>query len=67
MTSIHPYAACAFVDRLTLELLCTCVQCDVGHMLYSPCRDKLKDAAKCHVCGVAMAGGYRRCHGMERL
>ncbi|KAF8725906.1 hypothetical protein HU200_020474 [Digitaria exilis] len=42
-------------------------QCDVGHMLCLPCHDKLKGIGKCHVCGVAMAGGYRRCHGMERL
>nr|CAB3460258.1 unnamed protein product [Digitaria exilis] len=43
-------------------------QCDEGHMVCSPCSDKLKGAGgKCHVCGVAMAGGYRRCHGMERL
>nr|CAB3463962.1 unnamed protein product [Digitaria exilis] len=43
-------------------------QCDEGYMVCSPCSDKLKGAGgKCHVCGVAMAGGYRRCHGMERL
>nr|CAB3463961.1 unnamed protein product [Digitaria exilis] len=36
-------------------------------MLCLPCHDKLKGIGKCHVCGVAMAGGYRRCHGMERL
>jgi E3 ubiquitin-protein ligase SIAH1 len=44
------------------------MQCDVGHVLCSPCRDKLKGAGTCHVCGVAMgAGGYRRCHAMERV
>ncbi|KAF8725911.1 hypothetical protein HU200_020479 [Digitaria exilis] len=42
-------------------------QCDVGHMLCLPCHDKLKGIGKCDVCGVAVAGGYRRCHGMERL
>ncbi|WVZ96370.1 hypothetical protein U9M48_042021 [Paspalum notatum var. saurae] len=44
-------------------------QCAVGHVVCSPCLEKLKvnDAAgKCHVCGVAMAGGYQRCHAMER-
>ncbi|TVU17710.1 hypothetical protein EJB05_33761, partial [Eragrostis curvula] len=42
-------------------------QCEVGHLLCSPCRDRLAAAGKCHVCGIATAGGYRRCHGMERL
>ncbi|KAG2560389.1 hypothetical protein PVAP13_8KG060000 [Panicum virgatum] len=42
-------------------------QCAVGHVLCSPCRDKLKDAGRCHLCGVALAGGYRRCHAMERV
>nr|CAB3463964.1 unnamed protein product [Digitaria exilis] len=36
-------------------------------MLCLPCHDKLKGIGKCDVCGVAVAGGYRRCHGMERL
>ncbi|KAF8762248.1 hypothetical protein HU200_009802 [Digitaria exilis] len=41
-------------------------QCDVGHVVCSPCRDKLKDTGKCHECGTA-TGDYRRCHAMERL
>ncbi|KAF8725910.1 hypothetical protein HU200_020478 [Digitaria exilis] len=42
--------------------------CVVGHVLCSPCRDKLKGAGKCHVCRVSTrAGGYRRCHAMERM
>jgi E3 ubiquitin-protein ligase SIAH1 len=41
-------------------------QCDVGHVVCSPCHDKLKATGKCHVCGVAR-GSYRRCHDMERL
>ncbi|CAN6331444.1 unnamed protein product [Urochloa humidicola] len=42
-------------------------QCDVGHVVCAPCRDKLNSKGRCHVCGVAMAGGYRRCHAMERV
>ncbi|KAJ1261684.1 hypothetical protein BS78_09G049300 [Paspalum vaginatum] len=42
-------------------------QCAVGHVVCSVCGDKLKDAGACHVCGVAIAGGYRRCHAMERV
>ncbi|KAJ1261691.1 hypothetical protein BS78_09G050000 [Paspalum vaginatum] len=42
-------------------------QCAVGHVVCSMCADTLKDARACHVCGVAMAGGYRRCHAMERV
>nr|CAB3463967.1 unnamed protein product [Digitaria exilis] len=42
-------------------------QCDVGHVLCSPCHEKVKVAGKCHVCRVAMPGGYRRCHAMERV
>ncbi|KAL6607821.1 hypothetical protein ACP70R_040884 [Stipagrostis hirtigluma subsp. patula] len=41
-------------------------QCNVGHVVCSPCRDKLKATGKCHLCGGA-TGGYRRCHAMERL
>ncbi|CAN6326718.1 unnamed protein product [Urochloa humidicola] len=41
-------------------------QCAVGHVVCSPCRDKLKDSRKCHVCRGA-TGGFRRCHAMERL
>ncbi|PUZ64116.1 hypothetical protein GQ55_3G118500 [Panicum hallii var. hallii] len=42
-------------------------QCEVGHVVCSPCRDKLKATGKCHhVCGVA-TGSYRLCHAMERL
>ncbi|WVZ96356.1 hypothetical protein U9M48_042008, partial [Paspalum notatum var. saurae] len=40
------------------------VSCGVGHVLCSPCRDKLKDARQCHVCRGAMAGGYQRCVAM---
>lgn len=43
-----------------------CLQCDVGHVVCSPCRDKLKDTGKCHMCGTA-TGDYRRCRAMERL
>ncbi|KAF2929204.1 hypothetical protein DAI22_05g039600 [Oryza sativa Japonica Group] len=43
-------------------------QCEDGHVVCSPCRDKLAAAAaaavRCHVCG---GGGYRRCHALERL
>ncbi|KAG0517006.1 hypothetical protein BDA96_09G050700 [Sorghum bicolor] len=42
-------------------------QCARGHVLCSPCSDKLRDAGKCHLCGVAMPGGYQRCHAMERV
>ncbi|GJN36024.1 hypothetical protein PR202_gb24847 [Eleusine coracana subsp. coracana] len=41
-------------------------QCDVGHVVCSPCRDKLRGSGKCHLCGTA-TGDYRRCHAMERL
>ncbi|CAN6331439.1 unnamed protein product [Urochloa humidicola] len=41
-------------------------QCNAGHVVCSPCHDKLKVTGKCHVCGVA-TGGYGRCHVMERL
>ncbi|CAL4910294.1 unnamed protein product [Urochloa decumbens] len=41
-------------------------QCNAGHVVCSPCRDKIKATGKCHVCGVA-TGGYGRCHVMERL
>ncbi|KAK3140701.1 hypothetical protein QOZ80_5AG0404590 [Eleusine coracana subsp. coracana] len=45
-------------------------QCEVGHVVCGTCRDKLEAAAaagktECHVCGVA--GGYRRCHAMEKV
>ncbi|CAN6340657.1 unnamed protein product [Urochloa humidicola] len=40
-------------------------QCDVGHVVCSRCHGKLEAAGKCHVCGVVMAGGFRRCHDME--
>uniref|UniRef100_A0A0D9WCY0 RING-type E3 ubiquitin transferase n=1 Tax=Leersia perrieri TaxID=77586 RepID=A0A0D9WCY0_9ORYZ len=43
-------------------------QCPVGHVVCSPCRDKLARTCprKCHVCGVAVVT-YRRCHAMEKL
>ncbi|KAL6897742.1 hypothetical protein ACP4OV_006701 [Aristida adscensionis] len=40
--------------------------CDVGHVVCSPCRKKLKTTGKCHICGVT-TGYYHRCHAMERL
>ncbi|WVZ96345.1 LOW QUALITY PROTEIN: hypothetical protein U9M48_042000, partial [Paspalum notatum var. saurae] len=43
------------------------VRCGVGHVLCSPCRDKLKDARECHERRGAMAGGYQRCLAMERV
>ncbi|KAM0821858.1 hypothetical protein ACQ4PT_071898 [Festuca glaucescens] len=43
-------------------------QCAVGHVVCSPCRDKLLQTKKCHVCRVPTSGGgYRRSHGMEKL
>ncbi|KAB8098161.1 hypothetical protein EE612_027161 [Oryza sativa] len=43
-------------------------QCEVGHVVCAPCRDKLAPAGRCHVCRAAVAGGeYRRCHALERL
>ncbi|WVZ96369.1 hypothetical protein U9M48_042020, partial [Paspalum notatum var. saurae] len=45
-----------------------CTQCANGHVVCSPCGDKLKDAGACYyLCGVAMAGGYQRCNAMERV
>ena len=43
------------------------MQCAVGYALCSSCSDELKDARKCHLCGVAMPGGYQRCHVLERV
>ncbi|WVZ96325.1 hypothetical protein U9M48_041980 [Paspalum notatum var. saurae] len=40
-------------------------QCSEGHVVCSPCRDKLAPAGKCHVCGIAT--DLHRCHAMERL
>ncbi|KAL6897744.1 hypothetical protein ACP4OV_006703 [Aristida adscensionis] len=40
--------------------------CDVGHVVCSPCRDKLEATTKCHVCR-GPNGGYKRCHTMENL
>ncbi|TVU17688.1 hypothetical protein EJB05_33738 [Eragrostis curvula] len=42
-------------------------QCNVGHVVCSPCHNKLMGTGKCHLCGINVAGGYRRCHAMERL
>ncbi|XP_066366039.1 putative E3 ubiquitin-protein ligase SINA-like 6 [Miscanthus floridulus] len=42
-------------------------QCAKGHVVCSLCSDRLKDAVKCHVCRVAMPGGYQQCHAMERV
>ncbi|CAN6340667.1 unnamed protein product [Urochloa humidicola] len=42
-------------------------QCEVGHVVCSPCCDKLKSTTgKCPVCR-GTTGGFRRCHDMERL
>ncbi|RLN11386.1 E3 ubiquitin-protein ligase SINA-like 7 [Panicum miliaceum] len=41
-------------------------QCAVGHVVCSPCHDKLEATAKCYVCGDA-TGGYQRCYAMERM
>ncbi|OEL20643.1 hypothetical protein BAE44_0018337 [Dichanthelium oligosanthes] len=40
-------------------------QCDVGHVLCSPCRDKVAPAGRCHVCRDPT--GFRRCHAMEKM
>ena len=46
-------------------------QCDVGHVMCSPCREKLQSSAsgaRCHVCRAPPASaGFRRCHAMEQL
>jgi E3 ubiquitin-protein ligase SIAH1 len=42
-----------------------CLRCDVGHVMCSPCRDKLSDNRKCHVCR-GSTGGFCLCHAMER-
>ncbi|CAN6326716.1 unnamed protein product [Urochloa humidicola] len=42
-------------------------QCDVGHVVCSGCHGKLEATDKCHVCGVVMAGRFRRCHDMETM
>ncbi|KAL5203034.1 hypothetical protein ABZP36_013986 [Zizania latifolia] len=62
------------VDADTLECVVCCwplrppiFQCEVGHVMCSRCRDKLAAAGRCHVCGVALGGGYWRCHAMEQL
>ncbi|CAN6340659.1 unnamed protein product [Urochloa humidicola] len=49
-----------------LPLKAPIFQCEVGHVVCSPCCDKLKATGKCHACGVATSS-YRRCHAMERL
>ncbi|PUZ64121.1 hypothetical protein GQ55_3G118700 [Panicum hallii var. hallii] len=41
-------------------------QCAVGHVVCSPCHDKLEATAKSYVCGDA-TGGYQRCYAMERM
>ena len=45
------------------------MQCEVGHVVCSACRDKLEATGNglCHVCRATTRGGYRRCHAMERL
>ncbi|GJM94631.1 hypothetical protein PR202_ga11293 [Eleusine coracana subsp. coracana] len=45
-------------------------QCNAGHVVCSPCHDKLQATGgkgKCHVCQCHIKGGYHRCHAMERL
>ncbi|KAJ1261695.1 hypothetical protein BS78_09G050300 [Paspalum vaginatum] len=49
-----------------LPLKAPIFHCDIGHVVCSPCCDRLKATGKCHVCDVA-TGSYRRCHDMERL
>ncbi|CAL4902905.1 unnamed protein product [Urochloa decumbens] len=74
-----PESAAAWVVDVTVEdadaldcgvcflpLKAPIFQCEVGHVVCSPCCDKLKATGKCHVCGVATSS-YRRCHAMERL
>ncbi|CAN6340665.1 unnamed protein product [Urochloa humidicola] len=70
----RPASAAAVEDTDTLDcgvcflpLKPPIFQCDVGHVVCSTCRDKLKATGKCHVCGGATGGGFRRCHAMERL
>ncbi|KAJ1255743.1 hypothetical protein BS78_K166000 [Paspalum vaginatum] len=44
------------------------LHCNVGHVVCSPCYEKLgQQATKCHVCRAPTPGGYRRCHAMEQL
>jgi E3 ubiquitin-protein ligase SIAH1 len=43
------------------------LQCAKGHVVCSLCSESLKDVVNCHVCRVAMPGGYQRCHAMERV
>ncbi|EES17735.1 hypothetical protein SORBI_3009G047900 [Sorghum bicolor] len=42
-------------------------QCPVGHVVCSPCHDKLRQATNCHVCRVPIPGGYFRCNAMEKV
>ncbi|KAF8765996.1 hypothetical protein HU200_007931 [Digitaria exilis] len=44
-------------------------QCVNGHVVCSPCRDKLKATGRgsCHVCRGAIGGYNSRCHAMERV
>uniref|UniRef100_A0A0D9WCY1 RING-type E3 ubiquitin transferase n=1 Tax=Leersia perrieri TaxID=77586 RepID=A0A0D9WCY1_9ORYZ len=43
-------------------------QCEVGHVVCSPCHERMTPTPTCHVCRVPVTGGaYRRCHAMERL
>ncbi|KAK3140696.1 hypothetical protein QOZ80_5AG0404500 [Eleusine coracana subsp. coracana] len=79
-TSVHPNKhAAAAKSNVTVEdtdaLNCgmcflplkpPIFQCEVGHVVCSSCRNKLKKPAKCHVCGVA-TDSFRRFYAMERL
>ncbi|XP_066360826.1 E3 ubiquitin-protein ligase SINA-like 10 [Miscanthus floridulus] len=42
-------------------------QCTVGHVVCSPCHDKLGQATSCHVCRIPTPGGYFRCNAMEQV
>ncbi|KAJ1261671.1 hypothetical protein BS78_09G048400, partial [Paspalum vaginatum] len=42
-------------------------QCSEGHVVCSPCCDKLAPAGKCHACGIATGSYLHRSHAMERL
>ncbi|KAL6897746.1 hypothetical protein ACP4OV_006705 [Aristida adscensionis] len=42
-------------------------QCEVRHVVCSPCRDKLAATGECHVCLRPTGEAYRRCHAMETL
>ncbi|CAN6214212.1 unnamed protein product [Urochloa humidicola] len=62
------YAAVLDCDACSLPLKPPIFECDAGHAVCSPCHDKLRGAGgECRTCGVAVAGGYRRCRALERV